>query len=347
MDSVKQPSLEEVCGNVIDEVKIINPQHQDDLPESFQQGYKSRPRRMSTLRRERLEELVAVGQTLNEMKSHFAVTRERVRQMLHSSGLHQAWKERRKEVKSRKRLFEAKLQTERQSFADTLRQLEEIVALESPWAEVKVWQYRNIHPINNRNSLPTESLLKLFETYAVARLEGKKLSVCELGKISGMSFNVVARILREVGLDRMYRNIENRHYFPKWKKKVAERVFVSSPLSVNDIAYFIKIPSYVVRQELHRRRHKSVKKEPILSGSGGGKAKPLTYCLASQIYEAHDLGFNPEETGKLLDLSLNRVTFAQYRRNRFAPVIIRVLSIMYPEEGINTPYRWKKYREMR
>jgi len=290
-------------------------------------------------RREKLEEMVILGKKLDEMKVPLGVSRERVRQILHKSGLHTAWKERRKEVKFQKINYENQVQAERQSFVDFLRQLEEIIAPESPWIEVKVWQYRNIRRQMNSESYSNEQLIKLFEIYAVARLEGKKLSCYELGKIVHIPFVSTARILREVGLDRMYWNIDNRQVTPKWKKEAIHLVFDSSPLSVTDIAYFLELSYRGVHNNLSLQDNKSVKKEPIIKGVGKHR---LSYIRVSQIYEAQDLGFNPQETSELLNLSPDRISYVQQNRHQYAPIIIQALQKMFPEESINTPYRWKK-----
>ncbi len=310
------------------------------LPEGFQQEYERRSR-MSTSRRERLESLVVVDRTLKEIGNVFGVTSERARQMLKRAGLDKERKARRNEIKEQARNFQQELQSERQSFVDSLRQLEEIIAPTSPWVEVKVWQYRNLHPGNQGRQLPDEPLKKLFEAYAVALLEGKKLSVYELGKKSGISVTQVGRILREAGLDRMYRNIEGKATTPQWKKEALLRGFELSPLSVRDIAYFLELPYFVVGYNLSQSGQKSVQREPLTKGVGKNR---LYYRHASQIYEAQDLGFSPEETSELLNLPLKRVTYVQYHRHEFAPVLIKALQVMFPEEKINTPYRWKKER---
>lgn len=292
-----------------------------------------------SIRREKLEELAALGFSTGQTSKYFGVNRQRAWLMFERLGLNKLRNSKRQEIKDKKKTASAQLYSARQSFVDALRQLEEIVAQKSSWAEMKTWQYRNIHSRIHPKSYFDEQLIKLFEAYGVAKLEGKKLSITKLGEIAGLHFVSVGKILRDVGLDRMYWNVENRHATPKWKKEALLKSFDSSPLSAADIAHFLELPYPVVIQYLRLKKHQCVGKELIINGVGKHK---LTYYRASQIYEAQDLGFNPQETSELLDLPLKRVTYVKYHRHQFGPILIKALNAMFPQESINTPYRLKK-----
>ncbi|MEK6940231.1 MAG: hypothetical protein AABX31_05895, partial [Nanoarchaeota archaeon] len=72
---------------------------------------------------------------------------------------------------------------------------------------------------------------------------------------------------------------------------------------------------------------------------GFGKGTSLTYRLASQIYEAADLGFNSTEVTELLDTTPRVVEYALTERKTLESKIINALQVLYPEENIYKPYR--------
>ena len=64
----------------------------------------------------------------------------------------------------------------------------------------------------------------------------------------------------------------------------------------------------------------------------------VTYRLASQIYEAYDVGFTIGESVELLDSSERKVRWALEYRDKVEPVLVRTLQKMFRDKEITTPY---------
>ena len=152
-------------------------------------------------------------------------------------------------------------------------------------------------------------------------------------------FSGVGRILRRVGLETMFRTLD-RHCTPQWKKEAIKRVYNSKVPSA-DIAYFLDLEPHVVVQN-HARLRRKIKVKYSLYHNSREKGKALNYRMASQVYEAEDLGFNREEIRQLLDLGPKVAQYAFDHKTKIVPVIVRLLQVLYPEEKITTPYRWKE-----
>ena len=117
-----------------------------------------------------------------------------------------------------------------------------------------------------------------------------------------------------------------------------------TPLTNVDIAYFLGVNPWNVFQYFARKNIKRRGKQIKQFGhpKKGERLDPLSYRLASQVYEAQDAGyfteFSTEEIAGLLNISSRAVNYAIKNRGTIEPVLTQALQTIYPERAITTPY---------
>jgi len=162
------------------------------------------------------------------------------------------------------------------------------------------------------NKIPLENLIELFQAYERANHNGQKLSLEELGDISGISLMSSKRILKTAGLKPMYGSW-NKKSIPESKKQSIRKAFYLD-LPVSDIADILNVPSPVINQTWCNMRktqdEPQIKNNWIKRFELGSSNRTLTYRLANKIYEEQDLGFNGEEIDELLDTTEEVRTYA-------------------------------------
>ncbi len=111
-------------------------------------------------------------------------------------------------------------------------------------------------------------------------------------------------------------------------------------MSLQDIIYFLDIN--INRLNLYQKlRTLTGCKRPLQNIPEGfykRRRNSLTYRIASQVYEAKDLGFNLIEISQLTDRSINVVNELIQRRLEIEPRIIHALKVLHPDREINNPY---------
>lgn len=282
--------------------------------------YKSRQEAI----RAEIKNMVGEGLTLREMGDKVGIVKEGVRLYLIRRGLYDAWIESKKRKKIERK--------------DTAQKLVDILALrinaliqDLPWAHQKAIQYQHQILLGKYLKLPYETLVALFERYYQARNNDKKLSLRELCDGLSISFGNAGRILKEVGEEPMY-GINIKHPAPKEKKEAIKRGY-GLKMSATDIAYFLGVSPPLVIQAFIRigTGHK-------FEFLGYKNEKRLSYMLASQIYEAHDLNFTGVEIAQLLGIGRAVVEHAIMKRSDYEPRIIKELRILCANDAINKPY---------
>ena len=291
--------------------------------------------------RPEIDVLIDQGLTLKETGDRVGLTRERIRQYINNSGQYTDWKSRRQSPKLEQKKQEQLLEFERQRFLSLLapRRIDQL-------AEQQGWTYQKaVQFLRSRRDTKHsfKFLIMLFAGYQYAQERGVKLSLEEFGEDVGSNSSEVGRIFKAVGLEPLYggSNRPTKEVLSNIKQKL-QRAF-PLPMPLSDIAYFCNLRArnvsvYFARRKLKRQRH------PIIMSFGFSSPERLTYRLASQIYEAQDLGFPLEETAELYDTTPRVVAYAQDNRMEGKCLeieIIRALGIIYPEEKIITPYRAK------
>ena len=107
-------------------------------------------------------------------------------------------------------------------------------------------------------------------------------------------------------------------------------------------AYFLGLNDWVVNQNmtLYGLKNKRPKVQHAIKSFGMGRNHNiLTYRLASQIYEACDLGFTLEETCELLDTTPQIVDYAIKHDKKIEADIVKALRILYKDKRVNRPYK--------
>ena len=290
----------------------------DDNPEGFIYGTRRDPQK---------DRLINEGLSLVRIAEDFCVTGEAIRQYIVRTGQHDLWEE-------KKEFYKINIKNERVSILELINQRIDLLVNKETWSRRKALEYK-LKTINNTRSLPLEKLVQLFERYEAAKDEDKKLSLEELSE-GLMSIKGASKILRAVGLEPCYGSIERSGPITRYKLEAIERAY--SEMSDGDIAYFLGLKYYNVRQFRLRKGLKRKFQKPVYSIIPR-EGLFLTYRLTSQIYEAAESGFTREETTELLDIDIRQTNFALIKRSEIEPRLIDKLRPLYNSALINKPYK--------
>jgi transcriptional regulator with XRE-family HTH domain len=202
------------------------------------------------------------------------------------------------------------------------------------WAMEQARRYRQG---KNRHFFSSVTLFAVYKRFHVACASGQKLSLEELGADLSISTASVGNILKAVGLKPMYGS-RKRQIIPIEKKKRYPNLAII-PMTRTDLAYFFRIPAYLLdqffkREPILRDLHQKV----ITRQRQQWRPMRFSFRLASQIYEARDLGFKPREVKSLLEVPDYLYRYVVSHRRRIAAEIMQALRIMYPELDIRKPY---------
>ncbi len=295
------------------------------------------------------DRLIRRGLTLEQIAKKTNVTRERVRQYIVGTGQHKVWRQsrehyekktsyelRKKEVgrkieKIVEQILAAGLQNALQDASETER-----------FAYEKATEFLTQRKHKLPNSYSFEQLFGLFKKYKEAELSGEKLSLEELGEELGIHFVNVGNIFRKLRVKPMYGTRE-RHTLLDFQKQALERA-VEIPVPLPNISYFLELPKHGASVYYHARGI-DLSKRPKISNviKSFGIGKSVTHTLASQIYEAQDLGFSKDETTELLDINERVYDYATIHREKIGGELMDALKKLYPDREINKP--WVDFRE--
>ncbi len=325
-------SLEALCSTadvalfrfhrVCKEYKILLPE--DLIP------WKTRPE---------IDGWVEQGLTLEEIGGKVELTRERVRQYIKWSGQHAIYMGIRKRVNKdfsiRNNTVKSRKTQEREILFLINQRLARKAQQES-WPMQKMVEYElTYRQKHDPKEYTSQQLLSLFTAYDDAAQQGEQLSLEELEHRSGISFTGVGRMLKRVGLEPMYGPLHKRTRQELQGSIAMIDRLADSDLSSVDVAYF----TGEWGSQIHTRWRKTgvQKKGKILYQTGNHK---LTYRLASEMYEADDLGFNSAEIQELYEKPDKLVQFALNHREKIGQKLMHALWMMYPlyAKEISTPY---------
>jgi predicted transcriptional regulator len=207
----------------------------------------------------------------------------------------------------------------------------------------KALEYRQGLKAEKPNSIPIETLEKMFSEYYATIAKGQKSSMQELSLQSGISGDAaVSHILKRVGLNPMYGTWE-RHITPNWKKHAARRA-TKTFFSVQDIAHFLRVENYTFAYLDFRTTGKESPLGRFQRGYRQG-AFYMSHARISDVYEAQDIGFNVDETAEVLGITPKAVNAAIKGRDVFAPIIVKGLRTMFADSSIDKPYLPDSIRE--
>ncbi len=275
-------------------------------------------------------ELIPLGLTLEEMGEKVGFTRERVRQILCDGGyttIHQESKRKLREDRKRKIGQEA---LSKQIFLSLLQARQKELAQQSGYAQQKAVQYQ----INCPGSIyQYADLVTFFTKVENARKNGVKSSLEELCEGLPWCFPVGGRILKKVGDEPLFGTREVSSHLSPDEAEAVKQTF-NLEMSASDVGYFLGRPDHVVNQRWAKLGSK--KRSTYIKRL---KGHFLTYRLASQIYEAQDLGFVQKEIMDLFETNQELVGYAFEHRDTIGKNIITALKMISPQEEISVPYR--------
>lgn len=289
--------------------------------------------RIGKLEKKAVDRLVRRGLNLKQIGGKAGVTRERIRQYVCKTGQSDAYKKSRlwydnhKKINKRERNEKilSILMGVRKNAFDKLEDNER-------------WVARMALKAGERHLYGFDKLSIVFKRYNDAQRCGKKLSLAELVAGTGIGNANAGKILKELGLGAMHGTFK-RHPLPEDKKEAIRRV-ASLDMSYVDIGYFLGVSGAVVSQNIRRLGLNRTKSPSIFARVGHGifGGASLTSRLASQIYEAQDLGFEEADICELLGVKGIVVNYALENRGEIGEEIMKGLKVMWPEKKIERPY---------
>jgi hypothetical protein len=262
--------------------------------------------------------------SLSEIGNAIGVSRERVRQYIEYSGQRAEYRRKRSnsynwaQEKMRKEIYSRLL--------SVMKSREMQLAKKEGWAAKKAVQY--IHKLKRRRSrnCPLQNIIDLLIYYEDARLKKQKISMMELSGLSKIHPASINNIFKSVDIEPMHKR--KKFLGNEIKGKIADSSAL--PISNSDVSYFLNLDCRCIN------KYAPAKGPKIIYHIGRGNK--LTYRVASQIYEAHDIGFNDAEISELFELHEKAVIYAKEHRQEIEPVIVNALNMLYPERRKDKPY---------
>lgn len=290
-------------------------------------GAKRKHTKLDEEKRRILNEMISAGESLPVMARVVGVSAEAARQYVNRTGQHDNWRENRGSYKQR-------LKTARQNLANVLlARLYSMAEQEEGWEYVKAIEYdrdRN----NSKLNIPIEKILAFYREYRIAQENRTPITMREMAIRSeiGTYGSSVQGLMNRARLEPLFGRLER---YPKGKITAVKGTF-DSDLTGPDIAYFSGVPFAVVYK--HFKKIGGRKRKFPVKIIGRKSEDILTYRRASEVYEAQDLGFTPDETSYLLDLNPRLVVYAIENQREIGGKIIEVLDILHPEQRHEKPY---------
>lgn len=299
-----------------------------------------REQKLSLSIRAERESRIRSGLKQVELARLWGVTKQAVWNAIKSYGLHEEWKQAKKSEKD-KRVQVGNLSDMINSIAGelvvTINHGAYLRTGDGQWAEKMAFAYLQRH---RHSSNSFSKLVEVYSAYKIARDNGKRVSLTDFQELTGIHFTNVGNILRDSSLEPLVRGRPKRKPVSKEKKDTLKRVAVEgTQLSAADVAYFLDVPEFVALKNLKAYGAMfsgGCRSKIGIRGSRSGRQ--LTYRVASEIYEAIDIGFSVEEAAYLADSCVGVVQHALVQRRQIAGEIAETLRILYPKRRSRKPY---------
>jgi len=292
---------------------------------------RKRGRKIDSKEKQERDKLINEGYAFAEIGRITGRTGEAIRHYARVNDLYEIWKK----AKEKRKLSEIQLY---QNIVYILEERAEQLAREKGWEYKKATEFIMKKSRHKNSSLKFENLLNLFKKYKLLKDEGEKMSFKELADYSGLHYaRDVGYILREVGLESLYWTCKTNKRNLESKKEIIKK-FENFDINNNDLAYFLEI-SEVSIGKIRQSPNKNFFVKSFFRANGSGFLGSLTYRLASQIYEAQDLGFKKEEICDLLETKKEIVNYAFLNKENIEPKVIEILKKIYPNKEIKKPYK--------
>src|SRR3989344_1743057 len=179
-------------------------------------------------------------------------------------------------------------------------------------------------------AIPHERLMKLFSTYRSIKEDGEIIPLKDIYTSLGYYHPEHIRyIFRRMGLAPLH--AKRHHKLSKDKIKALEKAVNLGYLSNRDIVYFARLSGSPIYNRFKRKnRNRAIK---IFS-----HGRKLRHMLASQIYQAADLGFSAEEAVVVCDTKSEVVSYALEHRREIEPRIVRGIQAIYHDVPVSKTY---------
>jgi hypothetical protein len=206
------------------------------------------------------------------------------------------------------------------------------------WPEQKTLECLTKYNFDLRVIEKKEKLLELFQTYENAKNSNQKLPLVKLEKICGITCMTISRYFKSVGLEPLYGTRKVSSHLSKEKLKLLEEAYHNSELPNTDICGLAKVHPLLIGSAYAKKfgQRKTLPKK--IAGKRGVNGTTLTYTLASQVYEAQDLGYILEEVCELNDTNPTAIQTLTEQRPTLERRIMKTIEILYPEQNITKPY---------
>jgi hypothetical protein len=285
------------------------------------------------------DRLISQGRTMEFIGKREAVTREAIRQYILRTRQYNRWvKQTNKREKGIKFIQQYKKQAKKQKKENISRIIRTVIEYkrgyiyEDKWAIEKTNKYLSAHP---NSEISFAQIYNVLHKYHKAKQQGIKLSLKQLGAEVGINFATLGNILKKINLKPLHGTLK-RTSTPKWKKQAMKRAY-DFPVSCLDIAYFLKLPAYLVYQNMKRWYGKRPQYPfPLAPEHRDNTMQKLTYAKASQIYEAQDLEFSKKQTAELTNMSNMTIDYCNQHKE-IKTKIINLIELLY-QTKTNKPY---------
>ncbi len=321
-------SLEELCKLTSYSPRMLRrfcAEYDIDLPQDLI-PYKYRPE---------IDRLIEEGWVLQDIGDEVGLTYPAIQQYIAASGQHELWER----AKERKQSTQEKDALSRRMH---LEQLDVLLrgrlrsqAKTEGWAYEKAVDYFNARKIRESSrSISLFVLVDALKRYESAQELGERRSLENLAEGLPLTYAHFGRVLNQLGLKPLSGD-RSKKKKEEYKDKPSAILRASElDISSGDMAYFLDVsPAFVD----HHREDNCI--NPYRGFLGVVGRQWITYRLASQIYEAKDAGFTPDEIPELLDASVTVVSYALKQRSTFEVKIIDGLRVLYDKPALDKPYK--------
>ncbi|MEK6892730.1 MAG: hypothetical protein AABX07_00850 [Nanoarchaeota archaeon] len=252
------------------------------------------------------------------------LTKECTRQYIEGLGLYNTWRAKRNEPYN--------LRTKTVSLLQ--QRIEQLInSPELSWAEKKAYEYNlNSRFGTTKRAIPHKKLVKLFTMYEKVKEQGKKHSLEWFAQRVGFSTQgEVGIIFSRSSILPLHGNREFERVSEE-KSSALKKAGKLGYLNLSDIAYFSGLSDTAIE------RHTLPTSKKNTAIKRFRDSNRLTFSKASQIYQAHDLGFSLRQTILVCDILPEIVAYAEHWRSSIAPKIVKAIKTLYPREKVKVPY---------
>jgi hypothetical protein len=293
-----------------------------------------------------IKDLVIQGYSSREIGIQKGYCSTWILNCLIGSGLYESGKQARQEriEFSSKRSNIMSLNNGRKAFLRVLYAQLESQAKEEGWAYEKAVAYWS--RLNKKHHLvkPFSDYLRVFEVYAQAKERGERLSLEEIAQESNFRLMSLLRMLKAVGVGSMRWTTAPRN--PKPVQEAIHRG-IGRGLGAKDLMYFLDLShNHVAGAFITQKVSHSPNLAVEIWDSKKRKNRYIPLCVASEVYEANDAGFELEEIEELLMVNRKRRKYPRriihsllLSRAEVEPVLVDTLRELYNRKDLDKPYK--------